>query len=198
MKSFIVVGYYTRNSIYESASQVLARSLNRHNIPYYIEGVDDLGSWIKNVNYKPTFIKRMMLKFIDTNIVYVDCDAEFLTYPSLFDTLDCNIAVHLFNRSLYVAGQWPDEVLSGTIFLKSCKETFELVDKWEQECINNPGKWDQKSLQKVLNGNFYKLPAEYCKIFDTMKSVKEPVIVHYQLSRKMRRKNKLNNLRPSG
>lgn len=187
---FIIVGYYTRNTFYEDHAQVFVKSMKLFNVPYYIEAIDDLGGWYKNVNYKPTFIKRMMQKFPDCNIVYVDVDAEFLAYPKLFEELECDIAVHYFDRrnhpKITVEAY---EVLSGTIFLKNVQSVYELVEKWEEECIRNPRVWDQRSLEKILQGDFYHLPAEYCKIFNLMSHIKSPVIVHYQASRQIR-KNK--------
>ena len=59
---FITVGYYTRNTFYENHADIFIKSMKRLAIPYYVEAIDDLGGWYKNVNYKPTFIKRMMKK----------------------------------------------------------------------------------------------------------------------------------------
>ncbi len=188
--NFIVIGYYTRNTFYEDHAQIFVKSMELFNVPYYVEAIDDLGGWYKNVNYKPTFIKKMMQKFSDCNIVYVDVDAEFLAYPKLFEELDCNIAVHYFDRRNHPRVEKEAyEVLSGTIFLKNCWQVYELVEKWEAECKRNPRVWDQRSLEKILQGDFYHLPAEYCKIFNLMPHIKYPVIVHYQASRRIR-KNK--------
>jgi len=189
MSNFIVIGYYTKNTFYENHSKVLIKSLEKYNILYHIEEVENLGNWFKNVNYKPTFVKKMMKKFPEMNIVYVDCDAEFFGYPELFDKIEENIAVHLFDRSRFHKKLKGLEVLSGTIFLKNNEETYSLVERWEEECKRNPHKWDQKSLEKILNGKFYHLPEEYCQIHYTRYKTKNPIIVHYQASKRIR-KNK--------
>ena len=190
MSSFIVVGYYTADTVYENHAKVFIKSLKQYNILHYVERVKNLGSWHKNTGYKATFLKRMLLKFPDMNIVYVDVDAAFLKYPKLFETLDCDIAVYELDREkCYGKNQKGKEVLSGTIFLRNNKKVFDIVERWEKECQNNPKIWDQKSLQKVLNKNFEKLPGEYCKIFNRMPWIRNPVIVHYQASRGIR-KNK--------
>lgn len=187
MKSWIVVGYYTKNTAYVQHADKFVTSLKVHGIPYYVEGVNDLGNWYKNTNYKPTFLKRMLDKFHDLDVVYVDCDAEFKRYPVLFDELTCdvnvNVAVHEFDLRSWGRRQTGTEVLSGTIFLKNNETVHKLVEDWEQECQENSRVWDQKSLEKVLAGNYYRLPEEYCKIFDVMRRIKDPVIVHYQASR---------------
>ncbi len=185
---FIIIGYYTRNTFYEDHAQIFIKSMKRLSIPYYVEAINDLGGWYKNVNYKPTFIKNMMKKFPDCNIIYVDVDAEFLAYPILFDELDCDIAVHYFDRRHHPRiTKEAYEVLSGTIFLKNIQSVYELVERWEEECKRSPRVWDQKSLEKILQGDFYHLPAEYCKIFNLMPRIKNPVIVHYQASRQIRK-----------
>ena len=67
-----------------------------------------------------------------------------------------------------------------------------IVDEWLKECENNPNVWDQKSLEKVLHGEYYQLPPEYCTIERTMHRIKNPVILHHQASRQIRsRKEKL-------
>ena len=129
-----------------------------------------------------------MLKFPEYNIVYVDCDAEFLAYPNLFEELNCNVGVYLFDKRNHPKIKKEGyEVLSGTIFLKNNREVFNLVEQWESRCQRRSYEWEQKSLEKVLAGNFYKIPATYCKIFDLMDDVVNPVIVHKQASRRVRK-----------
>ena len=189
---FIIVAYYTVNTLYEMHADVLIKSIKRLNMIYYIEGITDLGGWYKNTGYKPIFIKRMLLRFPKFNIVYIDIDAEFIKYPILFDTLDCNIAVYELDRSDNPRGIGKTEVLSGTIFLKNNSYILDLVKRWEIRCKEKPKSLDQRVLRKVLCGNYYKLPGEYCKIFDRMNDVVDPVIVQYQASRKIKRnKNKI-------
>jgi len=187
--NFIVVAYFTRKTFYEDYARALVESLKKYNLFYHIEGIENLGDWYKNTNYKPTFIKKMMVKFPNYNIVYVDCDAVFFGYPELFERIEDNIAVHLFDKSHFNKRSKGLEILSGTIFLRNTKETYELVERWEKRCKEKPRQWDQKSLEQILNGNFYNLPEGYCKIYNVRYPVKNPIIVHYQASRQVR-KNK--------
>ena len=188
MIPWIVVGYYTRDTIYVRKAKTLISTFGFNKILYYIESMPSLGSWHKNTNYKPTFLKRMLIDFKGMDIIYVDVDARFLRYPLLFDELDCDVAVHEFDRSNWPRGKGK-EVLSGTIFLRNNERVFNLVERWEEQCRKNPGTWDQKSLEKVLAGNYYRLPGEYCCISGVMNEIVEPVIVQYQASRGVR-KNK--------
>lgn len=187
MKNYIVVGYFTKDTIYQGKAQVLLESLARFNVPNDIIGVKNLGDWWKNTCYKPTFLKEMLCKHFPTPIVYVDVDAEFMKYPILFETFDGDVGVYVFDRSEYRKSIQGFEVLSGTIFLKNNDKVFDMIERWELECQMNPKVWDQKSLEKTLNGEYTLLPGEYCKIFDRMKFVADPVIVHYQASREVRR-----------
>ncbi len=189
MNTFVIVGYYTHGTFYEEMSKTLIESLERHNIPFYIEGVPNLGTWMKNTSFKPTFLKQMINKF-EENIVYVDVDARFFKFPILFEELnndpECNIAVHVFDRSCYRASAKGVEVLSGTIFMRNCEWVRTILDMWEDRCKHN-SIWDQKALESVLGDRFTKLPGEYCKIVDKWSDrYKDPVIVHYQASRKVR------------
>lgn len=194
---WIVVGYYTKDSLYEERTKIFMNSLILNRVVFYIEPIDDLGSWFLNTNYKPTFLKRMLGKFPHVNIIYVDVDAKFFHYPKLFDELDCDIAVHHLDRQKCWGGnqRGRKEVLSGTIFLRNNDKVKDLIRKWEIECIKNPKTWDQKSLEKIIPGDFYRLPGEYCKIHDKMNYIKDPVIIHYQASRRMRRAKKRRNLK---
>jgi hypothetical protein len=185
--SFIVTAYYTRNTLYEQKVQVFEASLQKFNIPYHIKAIENKGDWYKNTGYKPTFLKEMLKKFPMLSIVYVDVDAEFLRYPDLFETYDQDIGVYVFDRSCYKKSAHGFEVLSGTIFLKNNEKVYKIIEQWENECKENPRIWDQRSLEKILNGNYSLLPGEYCRIFDRMEHITNPVIVHYQASREIRR-----------
>ena len=71
--------------------------------------------------------------------------------------------------------------------MRNTDETYKLVESWEERCRKRPHQWDQKSLEQVLDGNFYNLPEEYCKIYNIRYPVNKPIIVHYQASRTVRR-----------
>lgn len=185
-EEFIVVGYYSGNTIYEGKAAHLQKSLEKHSIPYYLQRIKDQGGWYANTCYKPTFLLEMLEAFPEHNIIYVDVDAEFFAFPELFNSFKGDVGVYLFDRSCYSESEHGFEVLSGTIFLRNCVKVFQIVSKWQFECISNPSTWDQKSLQKVLGNDYTKLPGEYCKIFDRMEWITKPVIVHYQASREVR------------
>jgi len=186
--SWLVTAYYTGHPVYKEHAAKLAQSMLAHDIRYEIVPVPDLGTWQANTQYKPTFLKQMLVKHPNDSIVYVDVDAVFLRYPALFDDLDkmsgVNVAVYILDHSQYRRKNAPPEMLSGTIFFKNNPETARIIDEWIQQCRVNPAAWDQKALSQVLKTHtYYNLPDRYCKIWDYMDTVKNAVIEHHQASR---------------
>ena len=201
MTSFIICSYFTIDTPYQDvAHEFLMSSLyERHIADSDIRGIISLGSWSKNTSYKPTFIKQMLEHHPDKNIVFLDADAEVLQYPALFDQVpkECNIAVHLLDRDKWYNRNTggDDELLSGTLFVRNCKESHDIVDRWRELCAVQPTKWEQKLLQDVIkerNEKIFELPISYCYI-KTLPNGSEPhvkcefpVIVHNQVSRELR------------
>lgn len=185
-----VVAYYTKNTIYEEYVKNLIRSLKQFNLPYKITPIDDCKDWDAATHFKPKFLRRTLDENPDHSIIYVDADAIFCRYPTLFDELDdsqWNIGAHVLDHSKYRRKNHPPELLSGTIFLQNTPETRIIIDRWISECDKDIKLWDQRALNNVLVGQpFYRLPEEYCVIFDYMKAVEDPVIKHFQASRIMR------------
>ena len=159
------------------------QSAGKFNMKFHIKPVASLGSWEKNCQYKAVHILESLNMF-DENILWVDADAVFMRYPELFDEMDGDIGYHyLEHRS---------EILSGTLFLKNNGKVKDLVKKWiEINKTNNL--WDQKNLQAAVGSSDslvnYRLPAEYCRIYDNKYQhlTAEPVIVHYQASRRFKK-----------
>lgn len=181
--AYIVVGYYTEHTSYADESKNLIASLDRLKLPYDIMAVPNQGSWQENTQYKPYFIKQMLIKHYPKDILYLDVDAVVHKHPVYFDKVNFDIGVH-YMRSV--------ELISSTVYLRNNSRIGILVDRWIQMCVHNPQVWDQKVLQSVINqskdlhlkiGN---LPPEYCKIFDLMAVIKDPVIEQFQASRRFK------------
>ena len=180
--------YYTKHTLYEKEVEKLEASLQKYSLNYFIQPIENLGSWQRNINIKASLIQKKLLSITDP-LVYVDCDAEFVSYPELFEMLTCDVAVHEFDRSLYQPNRkgCKKEILSGTIFFNQTEKAKEILNKWVELCKRQSSVWDQKLLDQVLAGDFYQLPPQYCCIFDTMACVENKVIVHYQASRQARK-----------
>jgi len=193
MNDWLIVSYYTISTLYEQYAKRFVASMISYNTRYHVVGIPNLKDWSKNTNYKPIFLAEMLRAFPGVDVVWIDCDAELKAYPTLFDTIDCDIAAYEFNhREWYARAKLNKsdkfELLSGTVYLRNNEKVINIVDDWVKECENNPKVWDQKSLAKVLHENYTRLPAEYCVIKGTMtQKIKSPVVLHLQASRQVRK-----------
>ena len=195
-KPYVIVSYYTINTPYEQEALKLKASLTKLNVPYDIVGVKNLGNWQANTRFKAKFMQDMLIKHKGKSVVWVDSDAVIHSYPKLFDTYDCDVAVRWQDFS------WrKNECLSGTIYLANNPMTLELCRRWEGENVaEGPGaktfeQWnlgkaieDMRREGKIKDEN---LPPEYTMIFDSMRKMYPnitPVIEHFQASRKLRNK----------
>jgi len=189
---WIICAYHTGGGYIKHAER-LRQSLVDLSILHEITQIESQGDWIQNTQYKPTFLKAALEKHYPKSVIYVDVDAIFCQYPKYFDKLDevkeANIAVYLLEHSKRRRSHLPDEMLSGTVYLKNTEYTKMIVDEWIVACKNESKIWDQRALAKVLsNKKYHCLPETYCTIFDYMSDVKDPVIKHFQASREERRK----------
>lgn len=185
-KNFVIVSFYTPEYSIEAIK--LLDSLERYSLFYDIQRVDSKKSWIENVNYKSQFCKEMLDYYYDIPVVWVDCDAEVQHYPELFHRIDADIGVYFRNR--YGASH---ELLSGTIYFGNTAVSKDIVAKWCDFCKRNPTRWDQRSLQEVLElekerVRIFEIPPSYVRIFDAhdMQGI-DPVILHNQASRRLKR-----------
>ena len=198
MTPFVVIAYYTVGTGYKAEAAKLKESLKKFGIDHYIWETPNLGSWQNNTQYKARFIKGQM-HFLPNErkderpVVYVDADAMFLAYPSLFDTIEADCAFAFLDQAKYYRTSRPQkELVSSTIYLKNNEATRALITAWIAENELYPDVWDQKNLQRVLDRQEIPLrvaglPETYFKIFDTMRAVRDPVIEQYQKSRVYKR-----------
>lgn len=188
---FKVVAFYTKDTPYEGEIQNLITSMKKYKIPYIIKAIESRGNWVLNAGAKPELLMDILHE-VDHDIVYVDADAVFMKYPVYFDKCKADIALHRRGGK---------EVLSGTIFIKNNAEAMRVISAWVGRQREKPYLWDQKTLSEVLKEyrgrfKFEDLPAEYTKIFDKMKEIKDPVIVHNQASRRFKKHIKIG--KPGG
>jgi hypothetical protein len=192
-----IISYFTPN--YKViAEKYLIPSLKLLNISYQIDEVKDLGSWKKNTDFKPQFIKTYLMK-IKEDIVFIDVDATINIYPVLFDTIpqEFDIGIHYFDPKLFytTSNQLP-HIASGTIFIKNSENIYNLIDEWIK--LTSTTRWEQTALQLAIENNstikIYNLPREYCYITTQPNgqlpkvTIENPIISHYQSSREMRKK----------
>lgn len=182
-RNFMVVSYYTEHTIYENYIQRLLNSLKKFKLDYYIEGIPALGDWKTATDYKATFILRA-LRRTPKSIVFIDADGEVVQYPQLFDKLGADVAAFYS----HINHLW-----SGTLFFKNNAKVYCLINDWIKANKKNKILFEQRVLQGVIGRNKViksdRLPLSYCKIYDHKLKCKNPVILHYQASRIVKKLN---------
>jgi len=186
-----VIAYYTMGSQYEQLIEKLKASCEQFDVKINVRGYDDRGTWEQNCAIKSEFILDMLRSFPGETLIYIDADAVIKKDPELFRIFDADFGCH------FLGG----ELLSGTLILNATNATIDLVSEWNRLQKEDTSKWDQKVLQEAFNDlrdsiDFHELPASYCKIFDNVlhKDV-DPVIEHYQASRKVKRDRKIGTIK---
>lgn len=194
LKTLLYIGYYTKNTKYEKEAEKLISSLDKFELPHKIKGIDDLGDWNKNTHYKATFIRKMLDKYPNKNLVFLDVDIIIKQYPKLFYDIRADFAVHYIDWNIYKRIGKFKELNTSVMYFANNKIVKKFLDAWiEKNRTENIKIWEQKKLQALLDEGWknklkiHLLPATYCKIFDLMHIVKEPVIELYQASRRLKK-----------
>ena len=191
MYNWIVVSYYTAGTPYKKEARKLETSMLDLAIPHHVAEVPNLGDWQKNTHFKAKFIRQMLDRFETKDVIWVDADAVFHSYPVLFDRIIendlWNFAAHFRNWN-----HGKDELLSGTLFIKNNDLMKRVVDDWILINRQNKQTWEQRNLSRAVKREpmmkIMDLPIEYCCIFDDANRGKlDPVIEHFQASRRLRR-----------
>jgi len=189
----LVISHYTKGTGYEEEIRNLRTDLFNLNIASVFHVIDHLGSWRANSNYCAKSVQRA-LNYDNGNkdVLRVDADARFRQRPTIFeqDDFDADIAavVHDF--------PWrKNELLGGTLFFRNTLRVQRLVDMWVNLACESERKNERNGdlLQELLKDRifeslkFVKLPPTYCQIFDLMANCGDPVIEHFQASRRFKR-----------
>lgn len=200
MNEFIVTSYFTVGTEYAMVChKYLMPTVRKLQLHVDIRGVGNRGSWEKNTAYKPEFLRTMMALHKE-NIVFVDADAEIQYYPGLFLNIpeEFCVAAHFLDKNAWYGASYAKdryELLTGTLWFRNCEKSKEILEEWDRTC-QQTRIWEQKVLQSVLDRfgvQCFNLPLEYCYIKTLpggrapLVKVENPVIVHNQVSRKLKR-----------
>ncbi len=191
----MIFNYHTPGA-YAKESEHLRDSLRRWNLPYLPLEVPDLGSWQANTAAKP----KRILEALDStprDIVYVDADAVFQSYPFEFENFQADVGTCARDYALFPSRAKTQglEILTGTIYFRNNEAVRDLIHRWIAENEAFPMHWEQRNLQRVLEGQgvagpahvaVTRLPDSYCQIFDIMRGAGDPVIEHFQASRRLK------------
>lgn len=171
-----IVSFYTPE--YSEIVKNLIGSLKKLGLPYDIEERGSLGGWLKNVNQKPSFIFEKFNQH--KGVIWLDADAVVKRYPTYFNLIEEDIAVH------YRRG----ELNTGIILFKDTYKVRELLEKWVMRTKAEPLITEQKHLETLVNKYYHEnqvsaffLPDTYCYI-DGITRLGEPVIFQTQASRR--------------
>ena len=173
---------------YEAHLGRLCASLAQFNLANSISAIGEDMPWHKAQALKPTHVWAALMRFPGHPIVWIDADAIIRKRPTLFFELggddSFDICAHF-----YRAGR---ELLSGTVYFRNTLRVRNLVEMWAARCTASPSVWDQQQLQRLVEQQeviVKPLPPSYVQIHDTMKDIGEPVIEHFQESRRKKRTN---------
>lgn len=192
----IFISYYTPGNYEKVIKDNLLPGIGHWELKSHIECVPDLGNWWKNTAFKARFIYQCLDKY-NEDVVFTDADSQIVRYPTLFFNMppEYDIAVHYLDWYK----QWRNqeggnkfELLSGTMFFRNNDKVRDLLAEYIHESETHIGKLEQQVLQDILEKrsdiNVFELPAEYCAVIrhneELPKYIKQPVIIHYQASRK--------------
>lgn len=194
----IVISFYTKDTFYQLEVQNLIESCEKFGIAHQIEGIPSFGSWEVNCAYKPFFIHRK-LQELKQPVFWVDADGIFVQKPSLLEQFSQDFATRI-NEELDM--DHPSRVISSTIFANYTLAADRLLRQWAQNCQQDVTRserteefWDQMALRDTLyrgdhGASFASLPGAYTKIVDNLHdqtAVLDPVIEHYQASRRFKK-----------
>jgi len=194
----MVISFYTTDTLYQLEVQNLIESCQRYGVAHQIEGVGSFGSWELNCAYKPFFIYRK-LQELQRPVLWIDADGMFIRSPQILEVFKKDFAVRI-NEELQVVH--PSKVISSTIYANYTSGACRLLQTWAHRCHNEITRvdrkeefWDQMALRDALyfeehGADFETLPREYTKIIDhpgDQEHVLEPVIEHYQASRRYKK-----------
>lgn len=189
----LVVSHYTKGTGYEQEVQKLISSLKSLGLSYAITAIQTQGSWRANSNWCAINVQRALSNNPNHCVLRVDADAIFHERPMILEAYaygtTCDVAAHVHDFP------WrKNELLGGTLYFDNNPRVHALVNQWVELACHSHRKGERNGdlLQELLMTNskvirFRELPPQYCKIFDKMQEVEDPVIEHFQASRRFRR-----------
>ncbi len=186
---------------YARHARGLRESLDRFGLAHHLQVVTSRGTWQKNCQRKPAWIRSMLMQHHGP-VCWIDADARIRQRPDvlleLAATRHADVAVHDYGLSGHRS-----EILSGTVYVDHTGPAHDLLDRWQSHCVRRPEAFDQRCLQHALEETpdlrVAELPPEYCFIFDIFREefyrrnhpeIGEPVIEHLQASREVRRRER--------
>jgi len=198
----IVVSFYTKNTGYQLEINRLEESVRKFGLEYDFFASEDLGTWRKNIHARIQILLNFLDKHAGKDIVYIDADGSVQKYPELLDNFQDDFGIVKIDHDKY----WPAErnrptgryeYLGGTMYLKNNDRMRALLRLWQKldAPMNTP--LSQHTLIRAIEQSsdlkIRILPDTYCQIFDVMVEAGDPVVEHFQASRRSLHNIKIND-----
>ncbi len=200
MNNWALGSFFTMETPYQQiVNEYLIPSAEKFGIPLDLAPIPNKGNWYINVAEKPGIILDMLEGGYET-LVFLDADATIEQYPKLFDEIpeEYDIAFHTLSwKQWYGYEKDRAELLTGTMFFRNNDKVKALCRAWYKQAQNTQI-WEQKVLENIID-NFdvkvYNLPLEYCYMKSRPRNQEplvklNPVILHHQVSRELKRSMK--------
>lgn len=180
-----VIGFYSKDTLYEDEAKKFAESLDSFNLTYSLYPVENKGQWELNCAQKANVCMNALHDHTD-NILYLDVDSRIERDPPFHEIEDsipgyAVLPVHFQDQPFLLA--------SGTIYFPNNQVSRDVVTDWLNYQQKNPTMWDQRTLQKVHVHHSRKyLDLKWCTIANNRctEKIKDPVIYHTQASRRLK------------
>ena len=198
----LVVSFYTENTSYEQEADRMIKSITKFGLDYDVVPKPNFGGWKRNTYYKAQFMKEMLDKHPDRNLLWLDADSAMGQYPTLFDNATADIGVfiadwgkignikHRITDKNYITNR---ELISAVVYIANNPRARAVIDAWIVLNKKNYGKvpMEQENLLRTLDGwkrplEVLHLPPSYCQVFDIMAHLGDPVIEQYQAARRLK------------
>lgn len=153
----------------------LARSLTALGLDFDIEVIDAAAPGRLHGFEKAEFILKMWRKH-NRPLLWVDADAELMELPQLPASLDCDFAVHKWNR-------W--EMSSRTLYFGRSPAAEAMLKTWHNIAASYPAVWDGYALDQAwslvssqMSLDTVWLPRAYHGLRGDQEPRRRPAIVH--------------------
>ena len=136
--------YYTVNTPYEKEAAELAASLDQFGLRYKSYPVRSKGNWLDNVCLKSGIILQAWNDFKEP-LVYLDADARVVQKPKLFDSLTCDLGVHIRKQEGF-------SFFCSTMYWGRTETSHKLLLDWDTRCHRQ-----EKVIPRELPPPYYKV-----------------------------------------
>lgn len=150
-----VVGYFT-NDRYKAYAEHMAESARAVGLECTLYPKEDRGDWKLNVGLKPGVVFRALVEHPSEDILYVDADAVFRSFPEAVKDCPKDIACHFYQG----------RPISAVLFVKNDAYGLQIVEEWLKEAVAHPDQHDDvvslhNALERLGGSRALHLPPSY-------------------------------------